>query len=231
MENIKIIELYKMLYYMDISISQEYLALHMFWSIPKTSRTIKEYEKLLNLKIYEKNPKNILSSSGKELLLSLEQPYKEIMKIISKDKKIGLDENLILETRNLLKFEILNTKELIHKFNLNELNKIIISEDFEKLIDYKQKEHYCDKDVYYIKHKKNSNEIVIANKGLNPIAEKLKSKNIHINKYLIQSTGICEMVKSKQGVGYTFSTLTLDEKEIDIKKIDELKIRFNIYMN
>lgn len=235
MKKIDYDELYSLLCNMKESSKLMDLSVKMYWSESKTSKKVKAYEHKLKRSLYFKNSINILSTEGELLLQKLEEPIKNIRTIVNVGENIlGVDENLIEDKINLsiledFKVIYMDSKTLIEKYRLGELDNIVVSSDFEESLDFANKEMIINKKVYFIKKKNCDKETVFANEVGCPIRKKIEKKGIVIDRTFSQSLSICKMIKEGEGIGYTFSVDTLNPNDIHIEDTPQLAILFFMY--
>ncbi len=226
-------ELYSLLYNMEKVKNLTELSERLYCSTSKCSKMIKDYELRLKLQLYTKGNINILSTDGKVLLDQIRRPILELSEIVKiEHDSIGIDENLIEELgTEFLEYQkqFFDCHSLIDLYKCGSFDKIIVSSDFEKEFDYRNKKLISQKKVYCISNKDSNTEFVYANDRGCPIRKKLEVNNIKIDETLKQSVAICKMVRLGEGTGYTFSVDTLDPNQIKIEEVKELAINFFLY--
>lgn len=233
MKKIDYNQLYNLLYSMNKVQNLNQLSENIYCSVSKCSKMIKDYETRLKVQLYAKSEGCILSKDGKLLLAQIEQPIVELNKIIKIESDlIGIDENLIEELSDDLsdyRKHYTDCKQLLEMYKSGQLDKIIVSSDFEDEFEFNSKQFIADKKIYHIKHKTDQGQYVYANAYGCPIRKKLEVSKMKIDETLTQSIAICKMVRVAKGEGYTFSVDMLDPKLIDIKIVDELAVSFFLY--
>lgn len=226
-------ELFNLLLNMESSSSLKELSEKLYCSSSKCSKMIKDYENRLKLQLYSKNSEYLLSSDGKELLQEIEKPLMLLRQITKLEHDIvGIDESLIGEFDDQfgsLKIQYYDSSELIELYKNGRLDKIVVSSDFEQEFKFNHKKLIINKPVYHIKAKDDDSKYTYANNQGCPIRKKLEANNIRIDETLKQSVAICKMVRLGKGQGYTFNTYSLDPNQIDIQKVKDLAVTFNLY--
>ncbi|MFV0288142.1 MAG: LysR family transcriptional regulator [Mycoplasmatales bacterium] len=218
----------------------------LYYSQSKTSKLIKKYEEQFNIKLYEKNKNNILSYEGKKILDEIYTKYREIEDYFKKyqnNKKIriGIDENIVNDpkimeildnSKNNVEYIFANSLQIIKDFNNSNLDEIICSDDFEHDYQYHEKEYLLSKKVVRIFNKSYLNKeeimnIFIFEKGC-PIRKKLEKK-FKYTQEIYRIDKIEKLVSLNQGIGYLFKSTEINNPNITIEEVDNMKITYFKY--